>query len=82
MNLRVLKGHQGSSSWQSRAGEGRLDQLVEVRSASQSGVAEPLMRGSRQEEMLERAQGPITRAWCLPGCEGGAGVDLGGETEE
>ena len=23
---------------------------------------------------------PITRAWCLPGCEGGAGVDLGGET--
>lgn len=56
---------------------------MEVRSASQSGVAEPLMRGSsRQEEMLERAQGPITRAWCLPGCEGGAGVDLGGETEE
>lgn len=55
---------------------------MEVRSARQSGVAEPLMRGSRQEEMLERAQGPITRAWCLPGCEGGAGVDLGGETDE
>ena len=53
---------------------------MEVSSARQSGVAGPLIRGSRQGEMLERAQGPITRAWCLPGCESGAGVDLGGET--
>ena len=55
---------------------------MEVRSARQSGVAGPLMRGSRQGKMLERAQGPITRASCLPGCKGGAGVDLGGETGE